>query len=132
MPTDDEDDGDEPVAKKKKKRKPAAKKGAGKRKPARGKGGGWRRWLLIEASTILAGAALGLALVGLVLWGRARKDVRAWLEHPPTGRPSYVLSAPIHVREGMHVSASDVAGELLSAGYERVDAVSAPHQFSLT
>jgi penicillin-binding protein 1B len=130
----------------KKPEKPASEKGAAKpkakaktvKKPKAAKSGGgggggrpWLRWIAMEALTWGGGAALGAGIVAAVLWGRAREDVDAFLEQPSRARPGIVYSAPMEVREGQAATLSDIAGELLAAGYERVPKVTADDQFSL-
>jgi penicillin-binding protein 1B len=88
--------------------------------------GGWRRWLLVEVVTVLAGILVGLAIAGGTLWSRARGDVAAYLADPPRPIPSVVWSAPIRVAVGMRASVPALAGDLLAAGYERVDRVAQP------
>jgi penicillin-binding protein 1B len=100
-----------------------------KKSPA---GGGWRRQIGLEAATWGAGVTVGLVVVGGVLWVRAQQDVSAYLDDPHRASPSLVLSAPMAVREGMAVSPAELAAELLAGGYQRVPAVTADDQFSVT
>ncbi|MEZ4236758.1 MAG: transglycosylase domain-containing protein [Myxococcota bacterium] len=86
----------------------------------------WRRWLLIELGTILAGVCVGLGIAGATLWSRARRDVAAYLADPPHPVPSVVWSAPIRIQTGMRASVPTLAGDLLAAGFERVDRVAKP------
>ncbi len=85
----------------------------------------WRRWLLFEAATVAAGVALGGCIAGSVLWTRATGDVASYVAEPPRTVPSVIWSAPMQVRVGQHASVPSLAGDLLAAGYERVDTVQA-------
>lgn len=90
----------------------------------------WKRWLLFEALTWGGGAVTGVGVLGLLLWGQARKDVQEWLVTPPSDVPGAVYSAPVQVRTGLPASLPQLGGELLSAGYEHVDTVDGPGQFA--
>ncbi|MCA9493026.1 MAG: transglycosylase domain-containing protein, partial [Myxococcales bacterium] len=98
-------------------RKPAARKG----KPAAPVS--WRRWLLTEAVVWGLGAVAGLGVTGGLLWARAERDVQTYLATPPHRVPSVVWSAPMRIEPGMRASVQAIAGDLLAAGYERVDQV---------
>lgn len=93
--------------------------------------GSWRSWFLWEAATWGAGAALGLGLAGGVLWSRAKQDVEAYLANPPRTWPGLIYSAPMRVESGQTMTARELAGDLLSAGYEKVDALEGTGQFTL-
>lgn len=102
-----------------------------KKSPRKAGGGGFRAWLAWEIFTWGAGLTVGAGLVAAVLWGRAQQDVQGWLANPPKTSPSIVYSAPMELREGQQASVSDLAGELLAAGYERVPTVTSAGQFRL-
>ena len=90
------------------------------------------KWILVrEATPVLLGVVAGLGLTSLVLWRRANHDVQAFLAAPPTPPPTVVWSAPVRVRKGEQTSLSDIAGDLLAAGYERVEALDGPQQFTV-
>jgi penicillin-binding protein 1B len=91
----------------------------------------WLRFLALEVATWLGGVAVGLGVLSVVLWQRAQVDVAAFLATPSRSHPGVVYSAPMEVREGQAASVSDLAGELLAAGYERVPNAQAADQFSL-
>ncbi|NCG18429.1 MAG: PBP1A family penicillin-binding protein [Rhodobacterales bacterium] len=119
-------------------RKAPAKKTAGKAKAPRkrkasGKPSGvsmarkpkatWKRWFITEALVWGTGAALGLSIAGGVLWTKAVQDVEAYLANPPTTAPGVIYSAPMRVQIGQRASLASLAGDLLAAGYDRVDNV---------
>jgi penicillin-binding protein 1B len=81
----------------------------------------WRQWFTREALVWGGGVAAGLTLAGAVLWTRAVRDVEAYLASPPSAAPGVVWSAPMEVREGQRASMASMAGDLLAAGYVRVD-----------
>src|SRR5262249_22601760 len=56
------------------------------------------------------------------------RDVAAFLANPPRPPPSVVWSAPIEIRKGMRASIPAISGDLLAAGYERVDHVTEPQR----
>jgi len=96
---------------------------AAKVKPARAPrpAAGWGAWLFWEAATLCVGAGIGLGVTTWVLWERANRDVAAWLAAPPPTRPSVIWSAPITVGVGQRASLAGLAGDLLAAGYDRVE-----------
>ena len=55
---------------------------------------GWRRWIALEALTVLAGLAAGFGIAAALLWVRAKEDVAGYLANPPRPVPSIVWSAP--------------------------------------
>lgn len=72
------------------------------------------------------GLLVGLGIAGGLLWVRAKKDVAEYLANPPRPAPSVVWSAPMDIHKGMRASIPAIAGDLLAAGYERVDRVVKP------
>ncbi len=109
-------------------RKPQGKPVMSKaRPPARS----WRWVLAREATPIVLGVVAGVLLAGLILWTRANRDVHAFLASPPRAEPTVVWSAPVEVRVGQHATLADLAGDLLAAGYERVEAVDGADQFAV-
>jgi penicillin-binding protein 1B len=88
--------------------------------------GGWGAWLFWEAATLCVGAGIGLGITTWVLWERANRDVAAWLAAPPPTRPGVIWSAPITVAVGQRASLAGLAGDLLAAGYDRVDRLPDP------
>ncbi|MEZ4323052.1 MAG: transglycosylase domain-containing protein [Myxococcota bacterium] len=82
-----------------------------------------RRALLKEAFTWGAGLAVGLTITGGLLWMRAKGDVTGYLAAPPRTVPGVIWSAPMALEPGQAASLSSLAGDLLAAGYERVDQV---------
>jgi len=82
-----------------------------------------KRWLLWESLTVGAGVALGLAIAGSALWSRAKQDVVTYLANPPRTAPGVIWSAPMEVHKGQRGSVTAIAGDLLAAGYDRVDNV---------
>jgi penicillin-binding protein 1B len=116
-------------------KKPRAKKAEGadkaprKARAAKGgrKGGGgptsWRRWLVLESLVLGSAVVAGLSVTGGLLWARAQRDVVAYLQHPPNHVPGVVWSAPMRIEAGQRASLQSIAGDLLAAGYERVDRV---------
>jgi len=87
----------------------------------------WKRALLKEAITWSTGIAVGLTVTGGLLWMRAKSDVTTYLADPPRTVPGVIWSAPIEVVPGQAASMSSIAGDLLAAGYERVDYISETH-----
>jgi penicillin-binding protein 1B len=83
----------------------------------------WRQWVLLEVLTVVGGLVVGLGLTGGLVWVRAERDVAAFLADPPRANPSVVWSAPMEIRPGMRVSVPAITGDLLAAGFERVDQV---------
>ena len=102
-----------------------------KGKPARKAIGGWRRWVAIEAGVLVAGVAVGAGIFSAIAWSRANRDVDAFLQAPHTARPGTVWSAPMLIREGMVASPSEIAAELLAAGYDKVPTVTGTNQFRI-
>jgi penicillin-binding protein 1B len=98
----------------------SAKKGGGGRK---GAPTSWRRFFLIEGLVLGAAVAAGLSVTGGLLWARAQRDVSAYLAHPPSHVPGVVWSAPMRLERGQRASLQAIAGDLLAAGYERVEKV---------
>lgn len=86
----------------------------------------WRRWLLVESAVIGAGVAVGLGVAGGFLWSRARSDVAAYVADPPRSAPAVIWSAPMEIRAGQRGSIAALAGDLIAAGYDRVDRVGQP------
>ncbi|MCB9677804.1 MAG: transglycosylase domain-containing protein [Alphaproteobacteria bacterium] len=86
-----------------------------------------KRFLIKEAVTWVAGAAVGLTITGGLLWMRAKSDVTAYLADPPRTVPGVIWSAPITIENGQAASMSSIAGDLLAAGYERVTHLSDNH-----
>ncbi|MCO4743146.1 MAG: PBP1A family penicillin-binding protein [Proteobacteria bacterium] len=116
----------------KKPRAPRKKKGSSKKAPVvPSTPMTWRRWAMWEAATWSVGAALGFSLAGYVLWNRATDDVEQYLADPPRTWPGVIYSAPMSVRTGQAMTARELAGDLLSAGYEKVDTLTAAGQFTL-
>jgi penicillin-binding protein 1B len=107
-------------------KKPRARKSSAPRRAA--SGGGWRRWLFIEAAVLGAAVAVGLSVTGGLLWARARQDVAAYLAHPPLHEPGVVWSAPMTLQVGQRASLQAIAGDLLAAGYEKVERVDPERQ----
>lgn len=107
---------------------PSSRKKAGK-KPARSS---WRRWLLLEALTLLAGAGVGAGFVGYLLWQRATADVETYLHAPPPSAVGTIFSGPIRIARGETVRPEDLFEVLLLSGYERVDKLVEPNQFSMS
>ena len=60
-------------------------------------------------------------LAGMVLWQRAHTDVTVFLAAPPPARPSTVWSAPFEVLSGARLSLPALSGDLVAAGFQRVD-----------
>jgi penicillin-binding protein 1B len=125
-----------PGAKKPGAKKPGAKKPPAKRTVVRKKGASPRRrgigrWLLIETSVVLAGLVIGLAVASLVLWQRAERDVQAWLDQPPVGHLTWVMSAPMQLEVGQPLDLRDLAQDLLSAGFEASEGDPVERQFSV-
>ncbi|MEQ1507073.1 MAG: PBP1A family penicillin-binding protein [Myxococcota bacterium] len=85
--------------------------------------GGWKRWLLLELATVALGLVVGLGIASAMIWGRARHDVESYLANPPRPIPSIVWSAPIEVHPGMRASLAALTGDLLAAGFDRVEQV---------
>ncbi|TNE88294.1 MAG: PBP1A family penicillin-binding protein [Deltaproteobacteria bacterium] len=115
-------------APKRPRKKPATKAASGPPRPPMT----WRRWLMWEAVTWGTGAAIGLGIAGSVLWSRAKDDVEAYLADPPRTWPGVIYSAPMRIESGQAMTARELAGDLLAAGYEKVDAVDGTGQFSLS
>ncbi|MBN2797846.1 MAG: transglycosylase domain-containing protein [Deltaproteobacteria bacterium] len=120
--------------------KPAQKRSAkgATAKPARPRKGAaaprgarLKRWLVLEALTWGAGAVVGLGVAGFFLWVQARTEVADYLKQPRRAVPSAIYSAPIEPRVGQVASAQGLAGELLSGGYEKVQVLTGPDQFTL-
>jgi penicillin-binding protein 1B len=84
-----------------------------------------------EAATWGTGITGGLLVASLALWVRATRDVEAYIAEPPPSVPATVWSAPMQVRAHQGASVSGLAGDLLAAGYERVDHVDGTNQFSV-
>jgi penicillin-binding protein 1B len=95
-----------------------------------------KRWLIWESVTVGAGVAVGLAIAGSALWSRAKQDVVTYLANPPRTAPGVIWSAAMEIRKGQTASVGAIAGDLLAAGYDRVDHVVAttdtPGVFSVT
>lgn len=87
---------------------------------------GWKRWLALEALTVGGGLLVGFGIAGGLLWVRAKKDVAEYLANPPRPVPSVVWSGPMEIHKGMRASIPAIAGDLLAAGFERVDRVAVP------
>ncbi len=91
----------------------------------------WRSWAVREGLTVAVGITLGLTVTGGLLWWRAKSDVASYLANPPRAVPGVVYSAPIEVRKGQPLTVPELAGDLLAAGYERVDHVDSRGQFAI-
>jgi penicillin-binding protein 1B len=87
----------------------------------------WRSFLIKEGITWSLGIAAGALITGGLLWMRAKGDVAAYIADPPRTVPGVIWSAPITVEAGQRASMSSIAGDLLAAGYERVDRISESH-----
>lgn len=81
------------------------------------------RWWVLEALVWTAGVACGASIAGMVLWQRAHTDVTAFLDAPPPARPSTVWSAPFEVRAGTRLSLPALSGDLVAAGFQRVETI---------
>ncbi|MBX2799034.1 MAG: transglycosylase domain-containing protein [Myxococcales bacterium] len=81
-------------------------------------------WVAAELLTWVLAIAAGLTITAGLLWMRARSDVAAYLAAPPRTVESTVWSAPMVVRKGMPANVGVLEGDLLAAGYERVESVS--------
>jgi penicillin-binding protein 1B len=116
--------GRKPAAKKRKnsavsaKRTAKMKRRAAKRIPAKRRS--FKRWLISEVLLWSTGIIIGLAVVGNGLWNRAIDDVATWIESPPNGTPSLVLSSPWQLHNGQRVSTTELTQDLLSANYQRL------------
>lgn len=93
------------------------------KKPAPAPPRNLKRAVLTEAATWLGAVAVGLTITGGLLWMRAKGDVAAYLADPPRTVPGVVWSAPVEIRPGQAASIPSVAGDLLAAGYDRVERV---------
>ncbi|MBT3222976.1 MAG: hypothetical protein HN348_28200, partial [Proteobacteria bacterium] len=111
------------------KRRTTTRKKAAPKKP---QGTTLRRWLVWETLTWSTGIAIGLFIAGAFLWSRARSDVAHYLANPPRTIPGVIYSAPVEVRAGQQATVADIAGDLLAAGYEKVNQVDAVGQFSVS
>lgn len=63
----------------------------------------------------------GVLITSGLLWVRARNDVTAYLSAPPQTIQSTIWSAPMRIEVGMPADPQTLEGDLLAAGYERVD-----------
>ncbi|MCB9662489.1 MAG: transglycosylase domain-containing protein [Alphaproteobacteria bacterium] len=108
------------------KAKAAPAKARSKAKPARAPLA-WRT----ELAVVVGGVVLGVALLGAVLFLEARREVAAWIAHPPESVPTVVWSAPVRVERGQPYPQHELVADLIAAGYEQAAKADAPGRFAV-
>ncbi len=86
------------------------------------------KWVAVAA----CGASMGGGFVTWTLYRQALEDVDALLDGRVWASTGSVVSAPMELWPGLRLSPAELASDLQSAGYGRVDAVGAPGDFQVS
>lgn len=79
------------------------------------------RRVLSWIAIVLGGVISGLAVAFAATWWQSHLLVRSWLADPARTAPGVIWSAPIEVRVGQSATVEELAGDLLAAGYSRLE-----------
>jgi len=106
--------------------KKAAKKGSGRKTPPKKKkplGKRILKRLLIWTTGGLVGAALGMCFVLWVLYRQALSEIDHTLQDSVWEEAGRIVSGPMEIWPGLHITPDQLAGDLAAAGYGRSESI---------